>query len=254
MRTAGPGDVEYADQIVTIARAAMNELNVRNLKFELDTMVIFDISRAFPLFGKNFKAQVYLAFIHPNQQNLPGAGAFGTYRNIPTVMIRTPTKSNFRDLHPRVFRAFIQKPEMWHTLLHELAHVIRSITVPGQQKSSNFEDKDEYHRSPPEIDAFFMQAISEMWDQYQQLKQQHGDTPDVRASVFGNSPRGMWLKLQTGSLGEIWHGVPEDVRRRWIKRATAFFMKLFPDYEDYDPRRERLRRQILKPTARSVNV
>ncbi len=244
-RLAGPGDVEYADQIVTIARAAMNELNFRNLKLELDTMSIFDISRAFPLFEHKFKAQVYLAFVHPSTHPLPGAGAFGTYRQIPTVMISTPTKSNFRDLHPRVFRAFIQKPEMWHTLLHELAHVIRSITVPGQQNTSNFENHEEYYRSPPEIDAFFMQALSEMWDQYLLLKQQHGDTPDVRASVFGNSPRGMLLKLKAGSLGQSWYGVPEDVRRRWVKRATAFFMKLFPDYQDYDPRRERLRRQIL---------
>lgn len=235
---AGESDMSYGAEVIDIGNKILSQLTWGTMRVNTWNARIYDVSKAFPE-GE----VIYLAFAPP--ESIPGYNAaVATVNNNIALVIAVPGR--FWLVDDRDLVEFIKQPDTWTSFIHEVSHLVRSHVQKVTQQSNPPREEPyddwikKYLRSPPEIDAHFMQFLVPLIDRYQNatggnIKVLQGDIgrsgPSdsnrayARLSIFGRSARDLWAKFVQAYPEKI-ERAPSDVRNRWIRRFTQFYNHL----------------------------
>jgi len=237
---AGATDQPYVDQVVQIGRKITDLIKPSQLVYRSNRIRGYDITSAFPWLSDEHPF-IMLAFCMPGVIGAPGA--VGSIRGQPAIQLTfSPVRGlDYDHMTDQQFREGLMLDRTMMSILHhEITHgmqdwVRQLKTTPYPDMSNRPTNEVQiqqwmatYHRHPQEVDAFFMQGLAKLWNTYTEWDE-YGEpaTPQEKLRIFGSSPAQLVQILRRGSLGRSWDKAPEDVRRRWIKRATQFWNHLF---------------------------
>lgn len=224
---------------------------------------IYDVTEAFP-----DREKTYLVFLISNRNF---RGRFGDFQGVRSILlnlygiIQSLDEENIP--HYTLKGAVLSEGRLRDTLTHETLHAFRMVDQKQKgvinPERSKFKDNQQYWeayiRSPAELDAFFVQSATPIWQKYsyavkrnlyflknavsvsqnskpawETFIQQIGTDDisklsnpanewmayrDARLRVLGNSPTDL-----INTLRDYWpREVPPDVLKRWYRRATQLY-------------------------------
>ena len=257
---AGATDQQYSIALRDKLNQVKNLITPANLLPEpnpnyIGLVMAYNVSDAF----LDLDMRVSLVFVAYTA--MPHAmGMLTTYDNIPAIILRTSFPS-LKDKREGDLKPLIEMHgSLEDTLIHELAHLLQKYKhnqpIKNPERANYQGDREwlhDYYREPSESDAYFIQSVEPMWyayslsirifQSYIKRAREEGvetldgqsltwaETPEqqeqlakvlARNQYFGKSPTEFVWRVKQ-AIGERWYDAPNDVRRRWIRRATQFY-------------------------------
>lgn len=223
--SSGPSDQGYTALVAQLSGDAANQVTDQNRVYEIDGHDIsgvsyqraYDVSGAFRFLGR----QILVVFTADKWMGSTGAdfsllrsGGGVIQLSVPADQLtaNTPTKELVQILRTSQWAAFV------HEMTHLVQRLVRRVKRPARRPDVRIRpDEDriayakryfaQYYRMTHEIDAYAMQLMTSHLDK--------PFPPDVRSYVNE-------LLSDPSIVGHL-PNIPEDVRRKLVKRFVKFY-------------------------------